>query len=415
MNKKAIASWCLYDFANSIYVAVIPATIWAAYYTNAIVGNDEGLGDLWWGRAVSFSMLIVAATSPVMGAIADYAGVRKRLLILYSIICITGTCLLATVQPGMVLWGFALSMVTTIGLEGSLVFYNAYLPGLAPPEKQGRVSGWGFGVGYAGSLLGLLVAMPLVSREMFGATFVITGLGFALFALPPFFLLPPDKPARLSIVEAGVGGLRATWRTFLEILRVPKLRRFLAAYFLYIDGVNTVIYFSSVFAVTTLGFPMKKLIVLYAVVQVSALAGALLWAKPTDRLGPKTVVIVTLAQWTLVVSAVYFVETQTQFFVVAAFAGSGMGAIQAASRTFMARLIPAGREAEFFGFYALCGKASAILGPLVFGMVSVATGGNQRLALLSVLVFFVAGFLLLYPLKAGGALTANTGTLPPQP
>lgn len=415
MNKKAIASWCLYDFANSIYVAVIPATIWAAYYTNAIVGNDEGLGDLWWGRAVSFSMLIVAATSPVMGAIADYAGVRKRLLILYSIICITGTCLLATVQPGMVLWGFALSMVTTIGLEGSLVFYNAYLPGLAPPEKQGRVSGWGFGVGYAGSLLGLLVAMPLVDREMFGATFVITGLGFALFALPPFFLLPPDKPARLSIVEVGVGGLRATWRTFLEILRVPKLRRFLAAYFLYIDGVNTVIYFSSVFAVTTLGFPMKKLIVLYAVVQVSALAGALLWAKPTDRLGPKTVVIVTLAQWTLVVSAVYFVETQTQFFVVAAFAGSGMGAIQAASRTFMARLIPAGREAEFFGFYALCGKASAILGPLVFGMVSVATGGNQRLALLSVLVFFVAGFLLLYPLKAGGALTANTGTLPPQP
>ncbi len=404
MNKKAIASWCLYDFANSIYVAVIPATIWAAYYTNTIVGNEEGLGDLWWGRAVSFSMLIVAATSPIMGAIADYAGVRKRLLVLYSLICITGTCLLATVQPGMALWGFALSMLTTIGLEGSLVFYNAYLPELAPPEKQGRVSGWGFGVGYAGSLLGLLVAMPLVSREMFGATFVITGLGFALFALPPFFLLPPDKPARLSIVEAGVGGLRETWRTFHEILRVPKLRRFLAAYFLYIDGVNTAIYFSSVFAATTLGFPMQKLIVLYAVVQVSALAGALLWAKPTDRLGPKTVVIVTLAQWTLVVSAVYFVETQTQFFVVAAFAGSGMGAIQAASRTFMVRLIPAGREAEFFGFYALCGKASAILGPLVFGMVSAATGGNQRLALLSVLVFFVAGFLLLYPLKAGGAL-----------
>jgi UMF1 family MFS transporter len=349
-------------------------------------------------------MLIVAATSPVMGAIADYAGVRKRLLVLYRLICITGTCLLATVKPGMALWGFALSMVTTIGLEGAMVFYNAYLPELAPPEKQGRVSGWGFGVGYAGSLLGLLVAMPLVGKELFGLTFIVTGIGFLLFALPPFFQLPPDKPARLSIIEAGVGGLRETWRTFLEILRVPKLRRFLAAYFLYIDGVNTAIYFSSIFAATTLGFPMQKLIVLYAVVQVSALAGAMLWAKPTDRLGPKTVVIVTLAQWTLVVTAVYFVETHAQFFVVAAIAGSGMGAIQAASRSFMARLIPAGREAEFFGFYAFCGKASAILGPLVFGMVSAATGGNQRLALLSVLAFFVAGFLLLYPLKAGEAL-----------
>jgi UMF1 family MFS transporter len=246
--------------------------------------------------------------------------------------------------------------------------------------------------------------MPLVGKDLFGLTFIATGAGFLLFALPPFFLLPPDKPARLSIVEAGVGGLRETWRTFLEILRVPKLRRFLAAYFLYIDGVNTAIYFSSIFAATTLGFPMQKLIVLYAVVQVSALAGAMLWAKPTDRLGPKTVVIVTLAQWTLVVTAVYFVETHAQFFVVAAIAGSGMGAIQAASRSFMARLIPAGREAEFFGFYAFCGKASAILGPLVFGMVSAATGGNQRLALLSVLAFFVAGFLLLYPLKAGEAL-----------
>jgi len=394
-NRKALVSWCVYDFANSIYVAVIPATIWAAYYAIAIVGNDSGQGDLWWGRAVSTSMLIVAITSPVMGAIADTGGVRKRLLIAYCLACITGTCLLATVEPGMVLWGFALSLLATIGFEGALVFYNAYLPELAPPDKQGRVSGWGFGVGYAGSLLALLATMPLVDRKMFSATFIMAGLGFLLFALPSFFWLPADKPARLSISQAALGGPRETWRTFKKILRAPKLRRFLAAYFLYIDGVNTTIYFSSIFAVTTLDFPLSRLPVLYAVVQVSALAGAFLWAKPTDRLGPKTVVMATLVQWTLVITAIYFVQTQTQFFVVAVFAGSGMGAIQAASRAFMVRLIPTGREAEYFGFYAFCGKAAAILGPLIFGMVSASTGGNQRLAVLSVLGFFVAGFLLL--------------------
>ncbi|MFB3153144.1 MAG: MFS transporter, partial [Candidatus Acidiferrales bacterium] len=274
MNRKSIASWCLYDFANSIYVAVVPATIWAAYYANVIVGNDQGQGDLWWGRVVSSTMLFVAVTSPVLGAIADYAGVRKRLLILYTVAAVSGTCLLATISPGMALAGFALSLLANIGLEGSMVFYNAYLPELAPPHYRGRVSGWGFGVGYAGSLLGLLVALPLVGRELYGVTFIVTGVGFALFALPAFFWLPPDAPARLSVPQAALGGMRETWRTFREILRTRELRWFLLAYFLYIDGVNTVIYFSSIFAAKTLGFPMTRLIVLYAVVQVSALAGA---------------------------------------------------------------------------------------------------------------------------------------------
>ena len=403
-HRRTVWSWYLYDFANSIYVAVIPATIWSAYYANAIVGNDTGVGDLWWGRAVSLSMLVVALTSPIVGAIADYAGVRKRLLISYSVLCVTGTCLLATVEPGMLVWGFALSVIATVGLEGSLVFYNAYLPQLAAPEEQGRVSGWGFGIGYAGSLMALLAAIPLVDRNLFGATFIATGLGFLFVALPSFVWLPADKPARLSAWNAGKTGLVETWRTFQEILHVPKLRRFLAAYFFYIDGVNTAIFFSSVFAAKTLGFPMSKLLLLYAVVQVAALIGAFAWAKPTDRLGPKFVVQVTLAQWVIVVVASSFVQTQTQFFVVASFAGLGMGAIQAASRAMMARLIPAGREAQYYGFYALCGKASAILGPLVFGMVSSATGGNQRLAILSVIVFFVMGYVILHPLRVGEAL-----------
>jgi UMF1 family MFS transporter len=402
VNRKAVAGWCLYDFANSIYAAVIPATIWSAYYAGAIVGNEAGQGDLWWGRVVSLSMLLVAFTSPPMGALGDFAGARKRLLITYTLASAGATLLLGTVRPGMVRWGFALSVVATVGFEGSMVFYNAYLPEIAPRDHQGRVSAWGFAVGYAGSLLGLLIALPLVQHEEFSAAFALCGLGFLLFALPSFFYLPRDQMARLGASKAMAGGLRESWNTFRDILAKPDLRRFLLAYLLYEDGVTTVIYFSSIFAATTLGFPLGDLIWLYMAVQISALAGSLAWARATDRLGPKFVVQVMLVQWVLLVTLIYFVQTRTQFFLLAIWAGTGLGAIQAASRTFMATLVPHGREGEFFGFYNLCGKSAAVLGPLVFGTVSVATGGNQRLAIFSVLFFYVAGGLVLRGVRAGG-------------
>lgn len=402
MNRRAVAGWCLYDFANSIYVAVIPATIWSAYYANRIVGNDAGQGDLWWGRAVSVSMLLVALTSPPMGALGDLAGARKKLLILYTTASAGATVLLASVAPGMMLWGFALSVIATLGFEGALVFYNAYLPEIAPRDHQGRVSAWAFAVGYAGSLLGLLAAVPLVRRENFAGAFVVTGLGFLVFALPAFAYLPRDQPASLGARAAMAGGIRESWKTLHDILRRPELRRFLMAYLLYEDGTNTVIYFSSIFAAKTLGFGMTDLLLLYGAVQISALAGSLVWAKPTDRLGPKVVVQVMLVQWVLVVGGTYFVQTRGQFFLMAMLAGTGIGAIQAASRTFMATLIPPRREGEFFGFYSLCGKSAAVLGPLVFGGVSAATGGNQRVAILSVLIFYVAGGAILRGVRAGG-------------
>ena len=402
MNRKSIASWCLYDFANSFYVAVIPATVWSVYYAQSIVGNETGQGDLWWGRAVSLSMAFVAVTSPLLGGLSDFAGIRKRLLIGYTVAAVVATALLATVEPGMVLWGFLLSMLANVGFEGALVFYNAYLPELAPRDHQGRLSGWGFATGYAGSFVGLLVALPFVRRGDYGIAFAVIAGCYLFFAVPAFLWLPRDAAASLTVRQAAAGGFKAAWKTQKEILRLPDLRRFLLAYFLFEDGVITVINFSSLFAATTLGFRMEQLILLFAVVQVAALAGAFAWAKPTDRLGPKFVVLLMLVQWSLVVTAVYFVKTQTQFFVLAAIAGTGLGAIQAAARAFYATLVPAGREAEFFGFYALCGKSAAILGPLAFGTLSAATGGNQRVAILSVLAFYLIGAVLITGSKAGG-------------
>jgi MFS transporter, UMF1 family len=402
MNVRAVAAWTLYDFANSSFAAVIFATIYPAYYAIGVVGNDAGAGDLWWGRVISASMAMVACTSPFLGGIADRAGIRRPLFIGFTGLSVTATALMATVEPGMVLWGFALGVLGNVGYEASLVYYNAYLPELAPRSHQGRVSAWGFAVGYAGSIAALLAALPFVRDRRYGGAFLCAAALFAVFSLPAFLFLPQPPRGRLSVLTAARQGGAESLATARKILGLRDLRRFLGAYFLYEDGVNTVVGFSAIFAAQTLGFPMDRLIVLYIVVQVSALGGALAWARPTDRLGPRLVVMVTLCQWTAVVVAAYFVQTPAQFWVLAVVAGTGLGAVQAASRTFLSTLIPRGMEAEIFGFYSLCGKSAAVMGPLVFGGISHAAGGNQRLGIVAIGLFFLIGLGLLSRVRAGG-------------
>jgi UMF1 family MFS transporter len=402
VKLRQVVAWVLYDFANSSFAAIVMGTVYAAYYANGVVGNAEGEGDLWWGRVVSFSMAVVALTSPFLGAVADRSGIRRRLFIGFTALAVGATALMATVHPGMVGLGFLLGVLGNVGFESALVYYNAWLPQLAPAGRQGRLSAWGFAVGYAGSLIALVAAYPLVRDEAYGQAFLVTAALFGGFALPAFFFLPPPPAgtmAPLAALRLAAAELREGIRA---IVANRDLRWFFAAYFLYEDGVNTVITFSGIFAVRTLGFPMDQLIVLYVVVQLSALLGALAWSWPTDWLGPRRVVIFTLCQWSAVVIAAYFVQTQAQFYAVAIVAGTGLGAVQAASRTLLTTLIPRGMEARMFGFYALCGKSAAILGPQVFGGISHAAGGNQRLGILAIGAFFVVGLALLGRMRGGG-------------
>jgi len=402
MNRRQVLAWALYDFANSSFATVIAATIYSAYYAQSVVGNTMGEGDLWWGWLVSTSMAIVALSSPLLGAIADHAGIRKRLFFITTYLSVGATACLASVEPGMIVRGFVLGVVGMVGYEGAMVFYNSYLPEIASRQWQGRISAYGFAVGYAGSIVALLVALPFAKANALAWCFLSSSALFGVFAIPSFVALPRDRPGHIGIARAMLKGVLGAVQTVKDILSYRELRRFLGAYFLYEDGVNTVVFFSSIFAAKTLGFEMAQLITLYILIQVTALIGAFLWGWPTDRLGPKVVVICMLALWIGVVIAAYFVQTQGQFYLLAVFAGSGLGAIQAASRTFMTTLIPRGREGEFFGFYVLCGKSASILGPLVFGAVSHATGGNQRAAVLAVGSFFVFGLILLLRVRAGG-------------
>jgi UMF1 family MFS transporter len=401
MDRKQILSWCLFDFANSSYSAVIAAVIFQVYYINVIVGNAKGSGDLWWGRAISLSMLVVSLTSPFLGGIADHAGSRKRLLAAYTATCVAAVACFALLAPGAAVLGFVLIVLANIGMEGGLVFYNSYLPRIAPAEYQGRVSGWGFTIGYAGSIASLLIALPLAKSGSFGPIWIMVAIFFAVFSLPAFLYLPPDATTGVGLSRAGIIGLRKAVTTLREIWFRREPRKFLLAYLIYEDGVNTVIVFSSSLAATTFSFTQTELIALYLVVQMTALGGAFLLSKPTDTWGPKKVVLLSLLLWSLVAVMAFFLRTKAQFWAVACTAGLGLGSVQAGTRAFYAQFIPPDKEAEYFGVYSLVGKSSAIVGPLVFGQVSAAFA-SQRPAILSIAVFFIVGFLLLRTVKGGG-------------
>jgi len=398
LNKKHIISWALFDFANSSYSAVIASVVFPVYYVNAIVGNENGLGDLWWGRAISISMAIVALSSPFLGGIADYSGIRKRLLFVYTLISVSAIASLSILEKGMVFEGFMLIILANIGMEGGLVFYNSFLPIIAPKEYHGRVSAWGFGIGYAGSILALLVALPLIKSGKFELTWLMVAAFFFIFSMPAFIFLPSNIKSGFSMFKAGIKGFTQTIKTLKEIWGKKNPRRFLLAYLIYEDGVNTVIVFSSIFAATTLRFANEELIALYLIVQASALIGAFAMAKPSDVWGPKKVVMLALIMWTLVAVTAFFVHTKSQFWLLASFAGLWLGTVQSATRALYTRFVPKGKEAEYFGAYSLVGKSSAIAGPLVFGYISTAFG-SQRPAILSLVAFFLIGLVILKSVK----------------
>jgi UMF1 family MFS transporter len=301
----------------------------------------------------------------------------------------------------MIVEGFLLIVAANLGMEGGLVFYNSFLPRIAPREYQGRVSAWGFMVGYAGSILALVLALPLIQRGYFSETWLMIAVFFGVCSIPAFLFLPGDEQGTSSLVRSAAQGFRQALTTLREIVKRKEPGKFLLSYLIYEDGVSTVIVFSSIFAATTLGFQTRELILLYLAVQATALFGSLVMAKPIDLWGPRKVVMSSLVLWAAVATTAFFVETKNHFWVIATCAGLGLGTIQAASRAFYTQFVPEGKEAEYFGVYSLAGKSSAVIGPIIFGYVST-TFGSQRPAILSVAAFFIVGLIILFFVRGGG-------------
>lgn len=400
-SRFQIFVWTLFDFANTSFSVMIVAVGYSLYFKEVVAGGS-GRGDLFWGIAVSVSMLLTALIAPVLGAAADFSSRRKRFLFGFTLTSIIATFLLMFVDAGMVLVGMLLFIIANVGFEGGLVFYDAFLPGLTSDRSYGRVSGYGFAMGYVGSLVTLLIAMPLyaggfVTENLPNVklSFGIAAFIFLLFSAPLFIFLRDHKTKfeyKVSYVRAGI---QRVGETIGHLRNYRNVTRFLLAFFIYNDGILTVISFASLFATQTLGFSLQEVLVLFAVVQASGIIGSLFFGVITDKIGAKRTIAINLFIWILVVAGAYLTDSKEMFFVIGAIAGTSMGASQAASRSLMAQLTPKEREAEFFGFYdGLCGKASAVVGTFLFGLISYITG-DQRISVLTIGLFFVAGLILL--------------------
>lgn len=390
---KKIIAWSFFDFANTSY-AIIVATFLYAVYFKKVVAQGESIGDLYWSLATSISMIITAIISPVLGAIADYSAGKKRFLLFFTLLCIFSTASLYFVNHGNILSGILLFVLANIGFEAGLVFYDAFLPEITEPKNYGRVSGYGFAAGYFGSIASLSLVFPFINDDKIRETFIVSAIFFLIFSLPLFLILKDSR----KIVEHSESylkiGYKRVWDTISHLKNYKNLATFLLAFFFYIEGVNTVIYFAGNYASTTMGFTEMELIYFFLTVQTTAIIGSILFGIIADSIGQKKSIIYTLIIWLVTVFLAYVIETKNQFYIVGLLAGAAMGSCQSISRSLMSLLTPPEKKTEFFGFYSFFGKSSAVVGPLVFGIVSYITN-SQRFAIISIAFFFIVGILIL--------------------
>ncbi len=396
-KKKKIFIWSLFDFANTSFSIVVVTFLYAVYFKKH-VAFGEPVGDLYWSIGTSSAMIVTALISPVLGAIADYSAGKKRFLLFFTILCITGTFSLYFVGPGQIFWGIFIFIFANIGFEAGLVFYDAFLPEITEPKNFGRVSGYGYAMGYVGSLATLGIVYPFIQAEMIQETFPLAASFFLIFSLPLFFFLK-DSKKNVERTESYVSiGFKRVWGTLTNLKHYKNLAFFLLAFFFYIEGVNTVIFFSGNYASTTLGFSDLELLIFFVTVQTTAIAGSVTLGIIADSIGQKKAIFITLFMWLATIILAFFVYDKTWFYAVGLLAGAAMGSCQSTSRSLMTKLIPADKKTEFFGFYSFFGKSSAVLGPLTFGLVSYLTG-SQRIAIISIAFFFIVGMLILTKVK----------------
>ncbi|HRN25738.1 MAG: MFS transporter [Ignavibacteriaceae bacterium] len=396
-EKKKIFIWTLFDFANTSFSIVVVTFLYAVYFKK-VVAQGQPIGDLYWSLGTSIAMVITAIISPVLGAIADYSAGKKRFLLFFTLLCIVATSTLFFVGSGNIFMGVLLFILANVGFEAGLVFYDSFLPEITEPKNYGRVSGYGFAMGYLGSLATLAIIYPFIQAEMIKESFPVAALFFLIFSLPLFIYLKDNRKKVVKHESYFTIGVTRVWNTLSHLKNYKNLATFLLAYFFYIEGVNTIIFFSGNYASTTLGFTETELLIFFLTVQTTAIGGSVLLGIISDSIGQKKTIIITLFMWLITVLIAFLVQDKSGFYVVGLIAGAAMGSSQSTSRSLMSKLTPPERKTEFFGFYSFFGKSSAVIGPLVFGLVSYLSG-DQRLAIISVGFFFIVGLLILTQVK----------------
>ncbi len=405
-TNKQIYSWALYDWANSAYATTVMAGFFPLFFksyfsseTNVITSTAH------LGLANSLSSMVIVLLAPLLGAIADAGGLRKRFLFLFAYIGILMSGSLALVQQGD--WELAafVYVMGNIGFMGSNTFYDSLLPGVSEGRSVDFVSGLGFALGYlGGGVLFALNVLMVQKPELFGlsdmaeavkVSFVSVSLWWALFSLPLLFFVKEEAPRqKRRPIEAVAEGYRQLLRTFSKIRHLKGLLLFLIAYWLYIDGVDTIIRMAVDYAMA-IGFDPKSLIMALLLVQFIGFPATLVFAKLAQKYETKRALYVAIGIYICITILASMMQKESEFYLLAVMIGLVQGGIQALSRSYYARMIPHGQSAEFFGFFNFLGKFATILGPVTIGFVAFMSG-SSRLGIASVAIFFIAGGLLLY-------------------
>ena len=398
--------WASFDWANSAFPTCVVTFIYATYFTQAIA-EDELSGTTAWSRAVAVSSILAALLSPLAGAMADRGGRRAEFLIAATFICCAATALLTFVSPGLesaVLLALMLFVIANLAFEMSTVFYNAFLPELAPEGAVGRASGWSWGFGYAGGLACLALALPMaLAPEQLGigtqdgfnyrAVNLLVAIWFALFSVPMLKLAlgrrPPSRP-RVPVRQA----YRDVISTLSEVRRYSEVAKLLVARLIYNDGLVTVFAFGGIYAAGTFGMSLTEVIVFGIAINVTAGLGALAFGFVDDRLGGKRTILITLVGLFVCTAVAVFAPTEAWLWAAGLSMGVFVGPNQSASRSLFARFMPEAKRSEFFGFLSFSGKITAFAGPLCLGAATAAFS-SQRAGVATVLVFFVVGGALL--------------------
>jgi UMF1 family MFS transporter len=405
VRKREVLGWAMYDFANSGYTTVVLTAVFNAYFVGVVVGGASW-ATLAWTMALGLSNAIVMLTMPALGAFADLRAAKKRLLIACTAGCVLMTAALAAVGPGDLWLAVAAIVLSNVFYSYGEALTAAFLPELARQESLGRVSGWGWSFGYFGGMLALGLSLAYVlwaqgqgqnATQFVPVTMLITAGIYAAAAIVTFVMLPeravPQGEARRP---AGIGAslrrLATTWR---EARRFSDFAWLLTCAVFYQAGIAVVIALAAVYAEQVLGFRQTETMMLVFLVNIAAATGAFAFGYWQDRIGHRRALSTTLAGWVLMTLLAYFATGPGLFWVAAVLAGLCMGSSQSAGRALAGLFAPRERLAEFFGLWTFAVRLSAIVGPVTYGLVTLATAGNHRVAILSTGLFFVAGWWLL--------------------
>jgi UMF1 family MFS transporter len=413
VNREHLA-WYLYDFGNSAYAAVILLAVYSAYFKGTVVGGAEG--SRLWGIAVGIAMLVVAVSSPVLGAIADFSASKKRFLLIFSGISWAFTALLYFVEEGDVFIGMLFFILAEIGYRSGQVFYNSLLPEIAEPEEMGRVSGNGWAIGSLGGILALLILLPLIisveGTWIVRFSLAFTSLYFAAAAMPAFFWIkeravPKQLPEGASYLSVAFKRLVDTAKTLGDF---KDFIRFIIAFLVYNDGILMALNFASIIGAVLFGMSQQQLIIFMIIVQITSVLGAYLAGIAGKKFGFKQSLTYSLIMMIAVVLGMLFAQNLGQFYLIGALAGFALTGVQSVSRTLVGYFAPQGRSAEFYGFFAVTGRTSSFIGPTIYGLIAfgaaqyfenrgyltlMAEQLGQRVAIASIVVFLLIGLLIL--------------------